>query len=256
MKILALDFDGVIAESSFEVFVVSWNTYLKLSQSKLIDRLFTFEQLDYFKNQTDFLNKFHYLRAYAKSADELIVCFYLIENNTKINSINEFKAQLDKYKDQLESFWKEFYVQRDILQKDLDKWISLENVFPKIIDATNKLSQFYKIVILTNKNMAGVIPTAKHYGLKIEEKDIFDTSLGNDKRKKLKIIKEKYNVEYEDISFVDDVLENLEITKPTGVKLFLATWYNKNKEHHKLAQEQGITLLTEENFYISLITLK
>jgi len=256
MKILALDFDGVIAESSFEVFVVSWNTYLKFSQSKLIDRPFTFEQLDYFKQPTEVSNKFHYLRSYAKSADELIVCFYLIENNIEVNSIKEFHIQLDNYKDKLKQFWKEFYVQRGIIQKDINKWLSLENAFPVIIDAVNKLNQFYKVVILTNKNIAGVMPTAKHYGLKINKEDIFDTSLGNDKRIKLKLIKEKYNVEYEDILFVDDVLENLEIAKPTGVKLFLATWFNKNKEHHKLALKQGITLLTQENFYLSFAVLK
>ncbi|MBU0615136.1 MAG: hypothetical protein KJ601_03510, partial [Nanoarchaeota archaeon] len=185
-----------------------------------------------------------------------VVSMHIIENDILIRNLDDFKAQLEKFKDKLKDFWTEFYVQRSILQKDMDLWFSIEKSFPKIIEAVNKLKADFTVIILTNKNTDAVYPSCKHFGLHIEKEDIFDTSLGNDKKKKFEMIHDKYKVDYKDILFVDDILENLTTTMPLGIKPFFAVWFNKNKEHHKMAQDLKIPLLTEDNFYSEITKLR
>ena len=248
--ILALDFDGVAGDTSFEVFLISYNTYLKFFDTKLFGgKPFTFEKLNFFKKKKKEHAMFNYLVSYARTADENVLNLYLIDNGIKINNLSDFKKIRAKFEPKLKDFYNEFYKQRKILQKDMKEWAKLAIPYKKIVSAANKLKKQYKLVILTNKNTGAVYPQAMHFKLKITKKDIFDTSMGNNKREKLKLISKKFKTQFKDIIFVDDILENLTDTKSLGITTMLASWFQNDKEQMQQAKELGITLLTQDNFY-------
>jgi len=250
LKILALDFDGVVGETSFEVFLNSYNTYIKFFDTKLFNNTpFNYSNLNYFKKKKKELKIFNKLREYARTADENVLSFYIIDKKIKIKTLRQFKKIRNKFKNKLKKIYTEFYKQRKIIQKDMKKWSALGNSYKKIVSAANKLKKQYKLVILTNKNTGAVYPQAMHFKLNITKKDIFDTSISNNKREKLKIISKKFKTPFKDIIFVDDILENLTDTKSLGITPMLASWFQNDKKQMQEAKKLGITLLTQNNFY-------
>ncbi len=260
MKILALDFDGVIVDSVLDSLFVGHNTYLRLYgrevKKNFGGELFTFENWEKIKrNYQKEIKYYRTLRPYIRGATDYGLIQKLMEEKKVIESQEEF----DKYRNSVdfdfEDYEKEFYKERERLQNiDYRAWFNLEPPYPKIIQGMKKLlEEEIKIVIATSNRRKAIMKsfTPEYFGITIDPKDILDKRFGEDKSEQMRHIVKFYKVNFEDIYFVDDQVSHLFQTRPLGIKVILAGWSYATEAQKEEARKQDILVIErEEDFYI------
>ena len=259
MKILALDFDGVIVDSVLDSLFVGHNAYLRLygpgKKKYFGGELFTFENWEETKKQhQEEIKYYQTLRPYIRGATDYGLIQKLIEENKSIKNQEEFDNYRKVVKFDFEGYEKEFYKERERLQNtDYRAWFNLEPAYPKVIEGIKKLlEEETKIVIATSNSRKAIARTftPEYFGFTIDPEDILDRRYGEDKSEQMKQIVKLYHVKFEEIYFVDDQLSHLIQARPLGVKVFLAGWSYATKAQKEEARKQNILIIEkEEDFY-------
>lgn len=252
MKVLALDFDGVIANTIIDNFFTSFNVYLKFNPgTQLLNGIpLTFDNVKQSILQNkDIFKQFRSFCSFVTKANQYIIAFYIIERKEKVRNQLEFDVFCKSFHETtLNSFQDEFYVERKRLQSlDLDKWYGLSAPFKDIIAEIKKLTG--NIFLVTNRDKDSTIKLTGMFDLTIDEDKIIHKDFGINKAEKLTTLSEKLNIGKQDIVFVDDILKHVLAVKQAGFNAFLATWGFSTEEQQKFAEQNGICLLTKENFY-------
>lgn len=260
MKILALDFDGVIVDSVLDSLFVGHNTYLRLYgrevKKNFGGELFTFENWEKIKrNYQKEIKYYRTLRPYIRGATDYGLIQKLMEEKKVIESQEEFDNYRNSVDFDFEDYEKEFYKERERLQNiDYRAWFNLEPPYPKIIQGMKKLlEEEIKIVIATSNRRKAITKsfTPEYFGFTIDPKDILDKRFGEDKSEQMKHIVKFYKVNFEDIYFVDDQVSHLIQTRPLGIKVILAGWSYATEAQKEEARKQDILVIErEEDFYI------
>ncbi len=251
MKVLALDFDGVIANSQMECLFVGFNSYLKLHKNtKLFDgKKLTFDNFNkLMEKYNETINKYKKLRPYVIDAFCYYVISYIIEKNIRIRNQNQYNNVREKLMGKYDKYVKYFYNERYSLQdKNYKKWLELEIPFKKIINGIKRLENQYKIAIATNNNTKSIFGSLKKY--KIKPKVIADSDISTDKKKQLAYIKNRLKAKFNEIHFVDDQVKHFPNLLKLGVHCYLAAWGYNTKKQHEEARKLGAVLLIQSNFY-------
>jgi phosphoglycolate phosphatase-like HAD superfamily hydrolase len=259
LKILALDFDGVIVDSAWECLFVSHNAYFQVYKQKEKDFFggepFTFENWENIKKK--YIKEIEYyrvMRPYIRGANDYGLIIKLLEEKKLIKSQEEFDAYRKTVDFKFKDFHQEFYKERDRIQAmDFRAWFKLESAFPKITKDINKLlEEGTKIIIATSNRRRAIAQcfTTEYLGFEIKKEDILDKKYGENKSEQMKQIVKIYNVKFEEIYFVDDQVSHLIQTRPLGVKVFLAGWSYATDIQKKEARKQNIPIIEkEEDFY-------
>lgn len=260
MKILALDFDGVIVDSVLDSLFVGHNTYLRLYgrevKKNFGGELFTFENWEKIKrNYQKEIKYYRTLRPYIRGATDYGLIQKLMEEKKVIESQEEFDSYRNSVDFDFEDYEKEFYKERERLQNiDYRAWFNLEPPYPKIIQGMKKLlEEEIKIVIATSNRRKAITKsfTPEYFGFTIDPKDILDKRFGEDKSEQMRHIVKFYKVNFEDIYFVDDQVSHLIQTRPLGIKVILAGWSYATEAQKEEARKQDILVIErEEDFYI------
>lgn len=260
MKILALDFDGVIVDSVLDSLFVGHNTYLRLYgrevKKNFGGELFTFENWEKIKrNYQKEIKYYRTLRPYIRGATDYGLIQKLMEEKKVIESQEEFDNYRNSIDFDFEDYEKEFYKERERLQNiDYRAWFNLEPPYPKIIQGMKKLlEEEIKIVIATSNRRKAIMKsfTPEYFGFTIDPKDILDKRFGEDKSEQMRHIVKFYKVNFEDIYFVDDQVSHLIQTRPLGIKVILAGWSYATEAQKEEARKQDILVIErEEDFYI------
>lgn len=260
MKILALDFDGVIVDSVSDSLFVGHNTYLRLYgrevKKNFGGELFTFENWEKIKrNYQKEIKYYRTLRPYIRGATDYGLIQKLMEEKKVIESQEEFDNYRNSVDFDFEDYEKEFYKERERLQNiDYRAWFNLEPPYPKIIQGMKKLlEEEIKIVIATSNRRKAITKsfTPEYFGFTIDPKDILDKRFGEDKSEQMKYIVKFYKVNFEDIYFVDDQVSHLIQTRLLGIKVMLAGWSYATEVQKEEARKQDIIVIErEEDFYI------
>jgi phosphoglycolate phosphatase-like HAD superfamily hydrolase len=253
MKVLALDFDGVIGDTIWDNFFTAYNVYLKFNPDTRLfgGKQLTFDNFNSVKQENHtILEKFSTLRAFASAGKHQLVCFYIIDRKEEIKNQLEFDVYCSNFSETaLNSFQTEFYLERKRLQSlDLEKWYELSPPFIEVIPNIKKLLDGGALIV-SSKDKDSVMRLLERYHLKIDEDKVFDKEFGLDKLDILNSLVEKMKIKKEEMIFVDDMLKHLLRVKNGGFKCFMAAWGYSTKEQRKDAENLGITLLTKENFY-------
>lgn len=262
MKILALDFDGVIVDSAWECLFISYNAYFKVYKRKERDFFegepFTFENWENIKKRyKKEVEYYRIMRPYIRGANDYGLIIKLMEEKKIIENQKEF----DKYRKSVdfdfEAFHQEFYKERDRLQElDFKAWFNLEPAYPKIVEGIKQLlERGTKIIITTSNRLKSITPSfaPEYLGFEIKQGDILDKRFGEDKSEQMKHIVKSYNIKFEDICFVDDQVNHLIQTRPLGVKVLLAGWSYATDIQKEEACKQNIPLIErEEDFYYTI----
>ena len=259
MKILALDFDGVIVDSVLDSLFIGHNAYLRLcgqgKKKNFGGELFTFENWEEIKKHYQKEIKYYRtLRPYIRGATDYGLIQKLMEEKKFIKTQEEFDNYRETIKVDFESYEKEFYQERERLQKiDYRAWFNLEPPYPKIIEGMKKLlEEGTKIVIATSNRRKAIARsfTPEYFGFNIDPEDILDKRYGEDKSEQMRQIVKLYKVKFEEIYFVDDQVSHLIQTTPLGVKVFLAGWSYATAVQKEEALKRNIPLIErEEDFY-------
>ena len=259
MKILALDFDGVIVDSVLDSLFVGHNAYLRLygpeKKQYFGGELFTFE--NWGKIQKKFKKEIEYyrtLRPYIRGATDYGLIQKLLEEKKVIRNQKEFDNYRKMTDFDFKNYEKEFFKERERSQDiDYRTWYNLEPPYPEIIKGVKRLLEDgVKIIIATSNRRKAIIKsfTPKHFGFFIKAKDILDKRFGEDKSEQMKHIVESYKVQFKDIYFVDDQASHLIQVRPLGVEVFLAGWSYATKKQKVEARKLNIPIIEKEEHFL------
>ncbi len=253
MKILALDFDGVIVESNLEILFTSLNTYLRFNPSS---RILHGEKLTFnncqkiFRKEKRLVDKFNKYRSFIRNAYDSYPLWHAIENKIELKDQND----LDKIKNKtskrvLSKFFRAFYKNRHYyLKKNFKSWLKLTLPYKKMINSIKRMDNA-KILILSTRDDISIVYTLKEFDIDIKKEDIIGNDFGINKKENMARVIKEYKTKPEDIVFVDDLLVQLLPIKKLGVNCFLATWRRRSIADIRKAKKEGIKTLTQDNFY-------
>jgi len=259
LKILALDFDGVIVDSVLDSLFVGHNAYLRLydpGEKKYFGgELFIFENWEETKKQyQEEIKYYRTLRPYIRGATDYGLLQKLIEENKFVKNQEEFDNYRKEVEFDFEAYEKEFYKERERLQNiNYRAWFNLGPPYTKVIEGIKKLlEERTKIVIATSNRRKAIAKcfTPKYFGFTIKPEDILDKRYGEDKSEQMKQIVNLYQIKFEDIYFVDDQVSHLIQTRPLGVKVLLAGWSYATDIQKEETRKQNIPIIErEKDFY-------
>lgn len=249
MHVLALDFDGVLCDSSREVFVIAIDTYsAKEPGARLLDALMPLRE-DAFDGGEEFRTHPLYLRfmdllPLGNRAEDFGVSLQALETGAALPdqaSYDEFYRTLDGT--WLSDYHRRFYeVRSQLRSEDLSGWLKLHLPYPGLADALRRHNGPTTPAVATAKDARSVQLLLDELSVSdlFEPDLILDKQTGVEKTRHLEILRERTGVEYPEITFVDDKLNHLVKVSHLGVRPVLAGWGFNTHREHSLAREQGI----------------
>jgi len=259
MKILAVDFDGVISDSALKSLFVSHNAYCSYYDSKVSKnfggQLFTFENWDSIKKEYREVIAYYYrLRSYIELSGDFYVIIKIIEDKIDIKDQKEFIIYRNQLQFDYHSFRELFFEEKEKWQQvSFDRWYFLSPVFHKVVKGIQQFQREGQKVVIATSNLGEAIHRAfqpQYIGFRIDIEDIFDKNFGKHKAEHMQAIGRKYHIKLEDIYFIDDQLSYLIGTNKLGVNVFLAGWGYCTEEQKILAKENDIPVIEKEkDFY-------
>jgi phosphoglycolate phosphatase-like HAD superfamily hydrolase len=248
MHVLALDFDGVICDSSREVFVTAVDTYAEHEPaSPLNDSLRPLRDDalgggDSFRDDpiyTTFLE----LLPLGNRAEDFGVTLKAVEQSVEIpgqDAYDVFYEGLDP--SWLDHFHQRFYEVRGRLRTaNLHAWLGLHLPYPGLAEMLGRHRSTSRLAVATAKDARSVELLLEVLGLS----EIFDSSLtfdkqtGVEKTHHLRALNQRTGTDFGRITFVDDKVNHLVAVSQLGVRGVLAAWGFNGPREHALAAELG-----------------
>jgi phosphoglycolate phosphatase-like HAD superfamily hydrolase len=242
MKALVLDFDGVIADSAPEAFVVALRTHCALEPGSRLCRVLA--RLDPRRLEADPLfAAFLELMPLGNRAEDYGVALAALEAGVALpdqSRYDAFKAAHDAAR--LRAFHERFYrVRAEWERADRSGWLALLAPYPAFLDVLRRRAGEVELAIATAKDRHSVRELLAHYGVAplFSSGRVLDKETGVSKRAHLEHLQRTLGVAFDEITFLEDKVNHLETVAPLGVRCALAAWgYNGPREHAR-ARELG-----------------
>jgi phosphoglycolate phosphatase-like HAD superfamily hydrolase len=245
MKVLALDFDGVIADSAPEAFAVALQTYADVFPDGGLGP----QQED---PEASLFARFLELMPLGNRAEDYAVCLRAIDTGTRIAdqaAYDAFRAALDRV--ELRAFHKRFYrVRAAWARRDPQGWRAGMRCYPGVADLLRRRAGDVRLAIATAKDRRSVRDLLEGYGIAelFPEGFVMDKETGVSKRAHVERLVEITGCGLEEVTFVDDKVNHLKDVAGLGSRCLLAAWgYNGAREQH-IAREAGIGVCGLEDF--------
>lgn len=248
-EVLALDFDGVISDSILETFVVAVRTHGKLADpgghSRAWDEI---EKADLEAIRTHPLyQKFLELMPLGNRAEDFAVALAVIEAGVSV----EDQLDFDRFGEGLgaeflANFHASFYRERSAFRTaDPVAWLALVAPFDEFVDLLRRRAGDRIFALATAKDRASIDLLLEAYGLADLFPDglVVDKEAGRSKRAHLALLRERLDVAFEQITFVDDKLNHLEDVAPLGVRCVLSGWGYNGQRERQAAAERGFLVV-------------
>jgi len=248
MRLLALDFDGVISDSAPEAFVVASRTYLLLRpRSPLREPLAAF--LD---GPTPSIESVAAEPLYApfiqhmplgNRAEDYATVLSAIENATPLPDQRSYDAYRDGLgRGFLHEYHRRFYkVRAALADADPAGWRRLMAAYPSVVDLLRRRAGGVILAIATSKDRRSVRELLRLYGIEdlFPEARVLDKDNGADKSAHLAQLREAHDVEYPEMTFIDDKVNHLDAVAPTGARCALAAWGYNSVREARLASDRN-----------------
>lgn len=234
VKLVAFDFDGVIAETIKEWYFLGLKAFNYVGEN--------------LQSSREAGECFRQARSFLKNAEDCYFVFKSIkEENVDFNTITqeEFNRMAQPFfEKEGKALAKEVYAQRaELRENDKEKWLELFSVFPEMISVLKKVIEQFEVVIATTRDRASVSAILEKQEISINDHKIISREFSIDKREQMKFITKEYAVSFEEIFFIDDILEHLKLVGSLGVNVVLASWGYSNRQQLSEAKEKGIPIL-------------
>ena len=239
LRLLALDFDGVIADSAPEAFVVALRTYCELrpeagfaGREALLEggapapRLIEGDPL---------YAAFIELMPLGNRAEDYAVALAALDSGSAIADQSAFDASKEGFDPSwLRAFHKRFYQVRAALSKDdPTAWRLLMGPYPAIVQLLRRRASEVVLAIATSKDRRSVAALLRAYGIEdlFPEDRVLDKETGVSKVTHLERLQARFGCDYPEMTFLDDKVNHLDAVSPLGVRCGLASWgYNGSRE--------------------------
>ncbi len=240
MRVLAFDFDGVLCDSSREVFVVAVDTLVDLEPgSDLIEvlRPLRDEALsggDRFRSH-EVYTRFSDLLPLGNRAEDFGVALRAIDESMPFSD----QAGYDAFYAGLAESWRDlfhrgFYEARARLREsDVRRWLALHLPYPELVAAFRRHRNEFIPAVATAKDAQSVHLLLTELGLHdvFDPRFVLDKETGVAKTIHLRELQRLTGAPFKDITFIDDKLNHLVKVAELGVRCVLAGWgFNTQRE--------------------------
>jgi phosphoglycolate phosphatase-like HAD superfamily hydrolase len=253
VKILALDFDGVISDSAPESFAVAMRTYALLRpETPLRDAAQAL-----FRNGLPALTAVRASEAYlpfvrmmplGNRAEDYAVVLGAIAEGIELADQAAYdvrrRAEAPGF---LEDFHEHFYAQRSALAAaDPAGWRALMAPYAAFLHILRRRSGDVLLAIATAKDRASVQALLAIYGIDdlFDAERLLDKETGVSKSAHMERLRRHFRVEYSEITFLDDKVNHLEAVAGLGVRCGLAAWGYNGAREERLARQRGYLVCT------------
>jgi len=242
MRLLALDFDGVIADSAPESFATACATWRSLEPaSDLLDA-----------GAGELRAGFLELMALGNRAEDYGVALRILAEGARVESQEDydaFRAALDPA--WLRAFHKRFYVERAARERaDRASWLGEMSPYPGLAVLLRRAATRVELAIATAKDRHTVRVLLGEWGLDalFPEGRVLDKEAGVSKARHVETLRSELGVPFPEITFVDDKLNHLDAVAPLGARCVLAGWGYNGPREHVLAARRGYPVCSLADF--------
>jgi len=241
VKVLALDFDGVISDSGPEAFVVALRTYAELRPGSVLavpgnlgrESILASSLYQVFVDAMPLGNR-------AEDFGVVLAAIAAGETLASQAAYDAFKMEVVAAEPTfLDDFHVCFYAQRDsFAAADLRSWHALLGPYPEFVALLRRRRGDAELAIATAKDRPAVGRLLTAYGIEglFPADRILDKDTGTSKCAHLEALRDRTGVSFDEITFVDDKVNHLEDVAGLGVRCALAAWgYNGAREQERAA---------------------
>jgi len=248
VRVLALDFDGVISDSAREAFGVALRTFADLVPTAKLAGAAGDPRPE---AHPELYALFLAGMPLGNRAEDYGVVLSAAESSASLGDQGEY----DVFRDALdpgwlESFHRRFYeVRAAWSRRDPEAWLALMAPYPGVLELLRRRAGEVQLAIATSKDGPSVGALLARYGVAelFPAERILDKEAGAHKAAHLRVLAERLACPLPELTFVDDKVNHLESVAPLGVSCALAAWgYNGLREQER-ARECGYRVLTLEN---------
>jgi phosphoglycolate phosphatase-like HAD superfamily hydrolase len=246
-KLFITDFDGVICDSVLECLLVTYNAYHSLT-TPFFQRVL---DLDVIPSEKQHL--FRQLRPYLKGAEDFVPMYLAIESGVRIenqNAFNEFRAT---HADQLFTYQRAFYAERDYLQQnEKEIWLGINPLFEGTKEALQACESFDTRYILTTKRQQDVAEIFAYQQIPFPVDHIVYMKADGKPQKLLGMIRE-HGATFEETAYVEDQVDFLVRSQQHKIGSYLVEWGYVSEEQKNLARRHNIPIISPPEF-VSLLS--
>jgi len=234
IKLVAFDFDGVIAETINEWYFLGLKAFNRIGSN--------------LQSSREAEEQFRQARSFLKNAED---CYFVFKS-IKEGSVDFCTMTQKRFNQLAQPFFEKGgkaiakdidTLRAELRKKDEENWLKLFSVFPEMISVFKKVKDKLEVVIATTRDRASVSAILKTQGILINDPRIISREFSIDKREQMKFITREYAVSFEEIFFIDDILEHLKLVGSLGVNVVLASWGYSNEQQLSEAKEERIPVL-------------
>ena len=234
IKLVAFDFDGVIAETIKEWYLLGLKAFNHIGEN--------------LQSSKEVEECFRLARSFLKNAEDCYFVFKSIkEKSIDFNTINqeEFNQLAQPFfeKEGRALAQKVYALRAELRENDKKGWLNLFSQFPEMIPVFKEVKDQFEIVIATTRDRASVSAILEKQEIFLNGQQIIGREFSIDKREQMKFIAKEFSVSFEEIFFIDDILEHLKLVRSLGVNVALASWGYSNKKQLSEAKEREIPIL-------------
>jgi len=257
LRLLALDFDGVISDSAPESFLVAARTFRELRPVDRLDaelariaggdRAPAREEIAAHPLYAAFLE----LMPLGNRAEDYGVILAALAAGARIAD----QAGYDAWRDGLDREWlrgfhKTFYrVRAALADADPSGWTALMRPYPGLPELLRARAAEVALAIATAKDRRSVGRLLRSYGLAdlFPEGLVLDKETGVRKADHLAHLHASLGVAYREMAFLEDKVNHLDDAAPLGVRCALAAWGYNGEREIRHARARGYLVCTLED---------
>jgi len=256
LRLLALDFDGVISDSAPESFAVALLTYTQMRDgSQFGSRGAALESgplpIPAPLAEDPLYASFIELMPLGNRAEDFAISLCALEAGRQIADqadYDAFRSELDEC--WLQDFHRRFYQNRRALsRRDPKGWRRMMGPYSPFLEILHRRSGDVILAIATAKDAETVDALMRDYGIDVlfSAERVLDKDTGVHKDAHLRRLHETLGVAYHEMTFVDDKVNHLDKVAGLGVRCALAAWGYNGEREIELASERGYRVCTLEN---------
>ncbi|MEN8159398.1 MAG: HAD family hydrolase [Myxococcota bacterium] len=244
MKLLALDFDGVISDSAREAFVVSVQTFVEVFPEVPLPRGA--------EADAGLYARFVEAMPLGNRAEDYAVLLAAIGSGQPLPdqaAYDTFYASLEK--ERLRAFHKRFYkVRAAWSERDPEGWLANMGPYHEFCALLRRRAGDVPLAIATAKDRRSVRKLLAAYGIADLFPDgfVLDKEAGVKKHMHVEQLAAKTGITPAEVTFVDDKVNHLEDVATLGARCVLAAWGYNGAREWELAEAQGFLVCRIEDF--------
>lgn len=255
-RLLALDFDGVIADSAPEAFVVAARTFASLRPANAVAaalaplvaaRTPTRAEVASHPLYPAFLD----LMPLGNRAEDYGVALDALEAGALLAEQADYDAWRDRIdREWLRSFHRAFYrVRAALAEEDPAGWNALLGPYPILPAMLRRRSREVVLAIATAKDRHSVGKLLRRWGIDdlFPPDRVLDKEAGVRKTEHLAQLQRRFGIPYPEITFLEDKLNHLDGAAALGVRCALAAWGYNGEREIRLARERGYLVCSLED---------